>query len=298
MRQLNREAYATAIPLLEEAIALDPEFAAAWAELGGAYGVQASRTWAPLDAGLARARAAVTRALELDPASPNTYVRLAVIQKTYDWNWRAAEASYAKALELAPGSRGVLTGMANMCLTLGRVDEAVVLARQAAERDPLSPACHHNLGNAYHFVRRPADAEASFRAALALSPGRAGTYGNLALMLSAMGRHEEALAEAQREPDEAYRLANVPIVLDAMGRHAEADALLAEFIAKFGDVGAYQVALVLGARGDVDGAFDWLGRAYQQRDGGLAEFLSQPLLDSLRNDPRWEAFVRKMGLMT
>ena len=114
--------------------------------------------------------------------------------------------------------------------------------------------------------------------------------------LLAQGRGDEALAEAAREPDEGYRLWALAIIGHDVGRGTESDTALLELIAKYQTDSAYQVAEVYNASGEADHAFDWLERAYVQRDPGLADMKTNPRLRSLHTDPRWEAFLRKMGL--
>ena len=94
----------------------------------------------------------------------------------------------------------------------------------------------------------------------------------------------------------AFRLWAIAIIEHAAGRHTESDTALQELIAKYQTESAYQVAEVYGARGEGDLAFDWLERAYVQRDGGLSEIKTSRPLRSLHADPRWGAFLRKMDL--
>ena len=155
-----------------------------------------------------------------------------------------------------------------MAYNLGRLDEAIALYRQAVAQDPLSAAGYHNLGMALDASDRLAEAEAAYRKALELAPQREGARAYLALNLLAQGRGDEALAEASREPDEAFRLWALAIIEHAAGRRSESDTALQELIAKYQTDCAYQIAEVYGARGEADLAFDWLERAYAQRDPG------------------------------
>ena len=96
--------------------------------------------------------------------------------------------------------------------------------------------------------------------------------------------------------DDAMRAVSLPIVLWGAGRHAEAEAALREQIDHWGDTGAYFIARSYGYRGDHDLALEWLERAYEQRDPALIEMFGNPNLDSLADDPRFKAFLRKMNL--
>jgi len=201
-----------------------------------------------------------------------------------------------RALELAPENADVLNAAGVMAYSLGRLDKAIALYRQAVAQDPLRAAGYNNLGAAFDASDRLAEAEAAYRQALELAPQASGWRTHLALNLRAQGRCDEALAEASRDPHEVLRLAAIAIIEHTGGRRAESDAAVQELIAKYQDDCAYQVAEVYCARGEADLAFDWLERAYVQLDNGLTEMKIRPLFRSLHADPRWSAFLRKMGL--
>ena len=118
----------------------------------------------------------------------------------------------------------------------------------------------------------------------------------LGLNLLAQGRQDAALAEASREPERWARLWALAIVHHERQSSAEADAALTELVARYAEGAACNIAQVYGARGEIDLALEWLERAYDQRDAGLSEIKSQPLLRSLHSDLRWDAFLTKMGL--
>jgi TolB-like protein/Tfp pilus assembly protein PilF len=292
----TRDDFAKAIDYLKLALDLDPAFALAWAQLGGAYSLQVVMGWAPVTEGFARAREAVGRALALEPDLAEGHAQMGWIQARHDWDWSGAEASYARALALAPGDAVVLRGAGAVAEGLGRIDEAIALARRVLEQDPLNTAAYHNLGHALDRSGTRAEAEAAYRKSLELTPQRANSRAYLALNLLAQGRDEEALAEALREPEEWARLWALAIIQFAAGRPAESEAALQELIAKYSTDGTYQVAIVYAARGEVDLAFAWLERAYVQRDPGLAEMKPEVYFRSSHADPRWDAFLRKMGL--
>ena len=106
--RINRDDTAKAIGYLKQALELDPAFALAWARAGRAYSTEAGHGWAPVAEGYARAREAVARALALEPDLAEAHAQMGWIQMTHDWDWRGAEASYRRALELAPGNAAVL----------------------------------------------------------------------------------------------------------------------------------------------------------------------------------------------
>jgi TolB-like protein len=291
----TREDVAKSIGYLKEALARDPEFAVAWVELGMRYTHEADRGWVPVGEGYGRGREAVMRALALESELAEGHVALGWIQSHYDWDWRGAEASCRRALALAPGSVQVLRRAAVVIGRLGHLDEAIELSQRAIAQDPLSAVVYENLAGYLHRRGRLTEAEAAYRKALELAPQRVLAHSRLALNLLAQGRGEEALAEVQQEPEEWERLWTRAVIDHAAGRHAESEAALLELIAKHERKAAFHVALVYAARAEAGLAFAWLERAYAQRDTWLGRIKTDPLLRSLHTDPRWGAFLYKMG---
>jgi tetratricopeptide (TPR) repeat protein len=181
-------------------------------------------------------------------------------------------------------------------MTLGRWDEAIDLADKAIERDPLRPNSYNNLGSALLAVNRDTEAEAACRRALELDPG--GTFRHYAIgrALLLQGKADAALREMQQETEEAYRFSGLPLAFHALGRRGESDAALTALKSKHAGEMAYQIAQVHAFRGEADLAFEWLERAYDQRDNGLTWVKSDRLMRGLVGDPRYKAFLRKLKL--
>jgi len=292
----GRDDTSAGIEYLRQALQRDPDFALAYVQLAVGYVNQANSGWTTISNGYTLARDAVTRALTLDARLAEGYGLLAWIQICHDWDWRGAEASSAKAVELAPENHRVLRTAGAVAITLGRCDEAIHHYRRMAESDPLSANAYHNLGTALYSADRFVEAEHAYRKALELNPQRELVHAFLALNLLAQGRADAALACAQAEPEEAQRLMALSVIRHAAGKPLEADATLRELVAKHGDLSAYQVAAVYAVRGESDRAFAWLDRARAQRDPGLHQTKADPLLGRLHADSRWNKFLREMGL--
>jgi serine/threonine protein kinase/tetratricopeptide (TPR) repeat protein len=285
-----------AIGYLKRAVELEPGFALAWAELSRAYGREATVAWASPADGFARSREAVERALALEPNLAEAHAALMWIQMSYESDWRAAEVSIRRALELAPGNVVVLRWAGTLYQALGRLEEAIAHHRLAMELDPLSAIGANGLGLALLAADRHAEAEAMFRKALELAPQRTISHAMLSLTLTAVGRAEEALAEVALEPEMLWRLWALAIVQHLQHRPAESDRALRELIAGFADDSAFQVAEVYAVRGEADNAFAWLERALEQHDGGVVSAKVDPCLRALNGDPRWGAFLERVGL--
>jgi TolB-like protein/Flp pilus assembly protein TadD len=284
------------IGYLQQALALEPEFALAWAELSRANASAANWGWAAAADGFGRAREAATHALALEPDLAEGHAAMGWVLMAHDRDWQGAEASYRRALERAPGNALVLQGLGMLSGNLGRFEEGIMLCRRSVEQDPLSPSCYFFLGLVYWTAGRPGEGEAALRKSLELAPQGAATHAWLAILLLTQGRNDEALAVALREPEDWGRLFACAVIQHAAGRSAEADAALRELEDKHGSEAAYQVAQARAARGEIDVAFAWLERAFDQRDAGIFWTNVDPLLLSLHGDPRWKPFLAKLGL--
>ena len=146
-----------------------------------------------------------------------------------------------------------------------------------------------------HAADRLVEAEGAYRTALELAPGRVATHAALSLTLLAQKRGDDAVAEASREPNEEFRLWSQAIVHHALGHEPESQAAVRALIDKHPSAWALQIAEVYAMRGEPGSAFEWLERAYAQRDGGLSEMSVSPRFRPLHGDPRWGAFMKKMG---
>ena len=297
LNRLNREDLTRAIQNLNEALALDPQFALAWTELGSAFTRAAGYGLLSKPEAIRQGREAVRRALEIEPDLAEAHARMGVIQMFHDWNWNEARASFARALELAPGDPVALNGAGVLATVFGHVDQSLELHRQASAQDPLNTMPHSNFGLTLFRAGRYADAELSLRKALELAPQRYVTRGLLALTLLHQDRGEEALAEAAREPAEGQRLYALAVIHHRLGHRDESDAAFRELTDRHGEDYAVQIAEVHAARGDhADTVFAWLDRAYALRDFGVTELQTNPSLRPYHGDPRWGGLMDRLGL--
>jgi TolB-like protein/Flp pilus assembly protein TadD len=292
----SKEGMREAAAYYEEATRLDPGFALAWTMLGTVRANQAGKADLPLDEGYRVARESVGRALAIDPNLGMAHAVLGWIRLTYDWDWPGAEASLKRALALEPGNDAVIENYASLNKTLGRFDEAVALLQRAIGIEPLNADNYYNLAITLNRAGRPEEAATAARKALQISPDYAAAHVALATDYLALSRPEDALREVQNETDPAWRLIGFPLVYHALGKEKEAGAALADLVAKLPKDAAYQIAEAYAFRGETDAAFQWLDRAFSQRDGGLTEIKGDPLLKSLEHDPRYTEILKKMRL--
>jgi TolB-like protein len=300
MNRFSVENMLRAISCFEQATALDPNFALAWAALARTHALHVG--WADkltrqeFDAELAQARRAADRALALEADLPEALSARFEIQFNYDFDWKAGAETMRRGLALAPSDPIMLGAASRVASIFGDRARALDLARQAVALDPVNSEIRVYLGLALLQVRQLPEARAEFARVAELNPTTPWAYAGSGLAYLYEGKYAEALTAAKPEATNFAGMLVAAIALQGQKKMAEADAALAQLIKEDADVGAYQIAEVYGFRGDKDQAFAWLDRAHRQRDAGLAVFNNDPFLDSVRSDPRWAAFQREMGL--
>jgi adenylate cyclase len=290
-----RDDTATGIGYLRQALELDPRYALAWAGLAGAYSNQAGFGWAPLAETFELARSAALHALELEPELAEAHSELAYVRMTHDCDWRGAEDSYRRALRLGSGNRSIVANASLLADNLGRKDDAVALARRAVELDPLSFVAQGNLALRCLNAGLLEEAHAAVSSALQLNPGGPMLHWLLGTIRLEQGQLEQALAEFEKEAIEPLRVQGLVLAHHASGRSADADRELNKLIELGANDSAFQIAVALAYCGDADAAFEWLERARLQRDPGVSQLQSGPLLRNLQGDARWRPFLAKLG---
>jgi len=289
----NKENLEKAIAHYRRAVGIDPAYARAWTGLGAALAFQANVGFAPTDRTYPEAVKAVERALELDDRLAHAHVVMGWIRMTFDWDWKAAEASFAKALRLNP-ARGYF-GAAQLALVLGRFSRALALSRRAAELDSHNSSALINLALTAFYAGRLDEAVDVFRRLHDLAPDRGNVHALLSQVYLAQARPEEAMAALEEEKDPFFRLPVEAMIHHALGRESESYEALGKFIEDYKEGGAYQIAQIHAYRGEVIQALEWLEIAFEDRDGGLYLAKVDPYLKALRPDPRFTAFLRKLG---
>ncbi len=295
--ELNtKESLEKALRYFGDAVTLDPAYAPAWTGLSLASVSYASEGYSPVAEGFEKARQAVQRALALDPNLGEAHAALAVIQRAYDWDWTGADASSRRALQLEPGNPAVILDAARIASALGRLEEARELTRRAATSDPLNVTVHYRLARYNYFLGRLDDAVTAFQKVLELNPEYPGAHQDLALVYLAQSQPEKALAEMEQEKRDLWRRFGFSMLYHALSRKNEADATLVDLVKNYHDTAAYQIAEVYAFRGEGDRAFEWLERAYAQRDSGMSQIKGDPHLKHLETDPRYAALLEKLRL--
>ena len=291
----------TSIADLHRAIQLDPRYAAAYALL--------SRRWTALySSGLnaaeatqaiAHARAAADSALALDPNLADAHLARASLLVSADFNWAGAEAEARRALQLAPADSGAANSLARMLAAQGHPHEAIALLRRSLSLDPRNGSAWRLLRWQLLILGRLDEAEQATRVANSLLPeGAEDTYVQLASIAVLRGNFPAALNFALRERGKGWRRLGLALARQIGPDRAAADAALQTLIAHDAGTAAFQIAEVYALRKDPDNVFRWLDRAWDTHDSGITMLLYDPFIQRYKNDPRFAAFCRKVGLPT
>ncbi len=288
------------LAFFQRAVELDPAFALALAGLSRAHGwlcnfsTELGREG--FNAHLAAARAAADRALALEPNLPEGLLARAEIQLNFDYDWNGTGETLRAARALAPADPALLIASGNLANARGDIAGSIVLFRRAVALDPVNPVARSYLAFSLATNGQLAEAEAEYPRVVELNPAAPWAHAGLGVAYLLAGKYEQAAVVARDDAAEWARLLIVAMARWGQHRIPEADAALARLTEGFADTAAYQVAEVYAYRGDQDRAFEWLERARQQHDGGVISTKTDPFLANLHADPRWEAFLRKLGL--
>jgi tetratricopeptide (TPR) repeat protein len=177
-------------------------------------------------------------------------------------------------------------------------DEGIELLRRAAALDPLSSSAQRMLGLRCFLAGRLDEATTALKTSLDLNPKAGLVHCFLCATSLAQGQATEALELAEREVLPDFRLMGIALAQHTLGHKEKSDAAMAQLIERHGNEAAYQIAAAYAWRGERDRLFEWLERAYAQRDPGLSMTSSDPFFRPVHDDPRWLPFLRKMGFPT
>jgi Tfp pilus assembly protein PilF len=292
----------TAIELFNQAIDKDPKYALAYVGLADSYSLLTIYGDArPRDA-FPRAKAAALKALEINETLAEAHNSLAYVYEFYDWNLKAAEAEFKRAIELNPNYATAHYWYGEFLGWLGRNEESIQEMKRALELDPVSLIINTGLGYAYLRARQFDQALAQLHKTLELDPNFAMAHGILGRTYSAKNKLSEAIDEFKKarelSGDAVNHVANLGIAYAAAGKLGEAKGILDELKerAQKQYVTPYSIARLYGAMGDTEKFYEFMNKAYEERSDWLIKIKSDPFLDRYLSDPRYQALLKKMGL--
>ncbi|HKJ16064.1 MAG TPA: winged helix-turn-helix domain-containing protein [Xanthomonadales bacterium] len=296
VRQSTPDSFAKALELSKQVVAIAPDYAEGWNGLASVYCNYAGKGEYPHDKALIKARQAAEKALELNPELASAHSTRAWIATHFETDLKKAARHYQQALLVAPGDLEIISSSANLARSLGRLDTAIALQAYVNERDPMNPAGHTFLGFFYRCAGQYEAAISSYRNALGLSPGILSAQYNIGASRMLQGRLEDALEETMKEKGSGYRYMGLAPIYHALGETEKSDAELNLMIDTYAEEGAYNIGFICAWRGEPDRAFEWLEIALENHDAGLGQINTEPIFAGLREDPRWNPFLERIGM--
>jgi DNA-binding winged helix-turn-helix (wHTH) protein/TolB-like protein/tetratricopeptide (TPR) repeat protein len=295
------DAIKTGIDYFSQAVEADPDYALAYAGLAEAYVLLANYSDSTPQEAYSKARAATTKALKLNDRLAETHTALAYIKAGYDWDFAGAEREYQRALELNPNYPTAQNWYAEFLGLMGRSTESITGMRRALELEPLSLMINVELGDMLLFARQYDQAIEQYRKTLDLDSSFVRAHVQLGQVYGQKGQYEEAISELKKaislNSEDNYAIQLLGYMYAISRRTSEAYKALEELKerAKRTHVLPYDIAVIYVGLGEKDRAFEWLEKSFAERDEGLLYLRVDPVLDSLRSDPRFADLLRRVG---
>ena len=300
-RKVSQDSLNKSVEFFTKATELDASYAQGYSGLAQSYcllGIIGAR---PPGEVYTKARAAATKALELDETVSEAHNALADVKKGYDWDWAGAEAEYKRALELNPSDSVAHYWYADYLSKMRRQEEAIMEATRARELDPFSVNARAFVGFILYRARRYDDALVACRKAVELDPYFPWSHWIGALAYEQKHKFPEAVSELEKAVslagDDTFNRGLLGQAYALAGGRTKALGILGELkaLSKQRYVSPLDIAIVYTGLGDRDSAFQWLEKAYEERTMRIQE-LPQPHFDTLRPDPRFHDLIRRIRL--
>ena len=293
------------IKYFEEAIALDPGYALAYTGLADSYALHIDYRNVAVHEGFEHAKFYARKAIALDDTLAEAHASLAWSLFIYDWDWSGAEKAFRRAIELDPRYATAHQWYAFLLASQGRFDEALLEAHTAQENDPASVSVRRSLGYTYVYARKYQQARYHIDRAIAMNPTAEETFRIQGLILTLDKQYpaaERVLREALTLAPEcgSYTKATLAYSLACAGDTSYAAQIAAELEEerKTEYVSPVELATVYIGLGDADKALDWIEHAVEDRRGWAAYLRVHPIVDPLRNEPRFARLVERMKFGT
>jgi serine/threonine-protein kinase len=287
---------------IQQAIDIDPNYALAYVGLADCYNLLGFYSVLEPKEEFPRAKAAATKALEIDDTLAEAHASLGYVKLFYDWDLTSAESELKQAIELNPNYATAHHWYGVYLQLVGRFDQALVEMRRALELDPLSPSINANVGWPLYYARQYDQAIEQFQKAVERDQSSPLPHHWLAMVYGQKGMYEEAITEYQKALElsgsRSRIVAELGYIYAVSGRRSEAQKALKELkeLSKRRHVSSFYMALISMGLGEKDQAFASFETAYEERSPRLIDLKVDPIFDPLRSDPRFAVLIRKMGL--
>lgn len=301
-KKRNEQSLNTAIRHFEKALEKDPDYALAWVGLADTYGLMGEYTNISRRELYPKQRAAVNKALEIDNRLGEAHISLAIIHMLNEWDWVKAEKEFKLGIELSPNYATGHHWYAEWLLFTGNFDAAYKEISFAVELDPASQGIMKDMGIHYYYARKYDKAIDMALITLELDPGFSAAHRLLSLAYMGKEMYKEAIRENQvwkhRTGNSIKSDVALAHIYAVSGNKDDARKIIEQTgIEKLLSSNDYRgIALVYAALGNNDKSFEWLEKSFEKQEESLCSLKVDPKFDSLRNDPRYEAMLKKIGL--
>jgi serine/threonine-protein kinase len=301
--KMTEEGVKKAIEYFEQVVELVPNCAAAYAGLADSYNVLPFFSPISPRETYVKAKEAALKALEIDETLGEAHSSLASILVRYEWNWEYSEREHRRAIELSPGYATAHHWYAMYLLYLTRYYEAIKEIAKAHELDPLSAMINANFGQILAQAGHLDQAKERFKMAIEMDPRLPYAHLQLGRLYFQEGSLEEGMAEIQKEKEVSegrnpVAEAFIGCIYAIAGNGSKAQRVLDDLLERSKQmyVSPYAFASMYFALEQNDTGFEWLEKAYEERDHWLCFLKVHSVPDSARSDPRFTAMIRKIGL--
>ena len=293
------DAFKKGIEYFTRAIEHEPNYAAAYDGLCDSYVMLACRGVLPVTETFTKAKGAAQHALTIDPELGEARASLAHV-RLHSWEWEGLDAEFRRALELNPAYAMAHYWYSEYLMAIGRPEDAVSMVRTALSLDPLSSVLHASVGMMLYLARRVSESMEALRKGLEIDPGHFLLRFRLGLVYMQAGSSHEAIEEMRRAVDLSGRstetLAGLAQAYAVAGMSSAMEDVLEEVVGQTDRyTSPYNVARVYAAHRDPRRTFEWLERAYAERNPDLIELRTEPVFDSVRGDSRFTDLLRRVG---
>jgi serine/threonine protein kinase/tetratricopeptide (TPR) repeat protein len=302
--QWTEEGFYKAIEYFQRAVERDPSYALAYTGVADSYVLLGWNSYLPPKEAFPKGKTAAMTALKLDPELAEAHAPLAAVLWLHDWQWEEAQTEFERSLELCPTYATANHWYAEYVMTMGRHEEAMARMKKTHALDPLWLIINVAVGWAFYNARRYDEGIEQLRRTIELEPNYPVTYWILGLLLRKTGRYDLAIAEGEKgvklSGGSPLMRAALAQTLGTAGRTAEARRILDDLtkLAKQKYVAPYVFAGIHIGLGENDRAIEYLEKSYEEHSHWLIYLHIDPGMDGLRDDPRFQSLLRRVGLPT
>ena len=299
--QFTEDAFRKGIEQFEEAIRLDPGYAAAYAGLGECWQALEFIGAAPYEEARVKVLEAATKAVQLDDLLAEAHAVMSAA-RAMEWDWAAGEKEFRRAIELNPGDARAHLFATTQLRHLGRREESIAEAKRALELDPLALMSNEGLSDAYLSAQQYDAAIQQCRRTLDLYPNHSASHYEMGWAYVYKGMYQEGIAEIEKsiqlDGDDLNLSPDLAYIYAVEGKRGEAQKILDRLleVSKQAPVSPGHMGLIYIGLGKKDEALSWLEKAYEQHSPIMTWLKVDPRFDPLREEPRFRELLRRVGL--